>query len=508
MRHRLFLALVSLSVLAIVAVGASSRTPSSASQQVPPAPALPQGYAGTDTCTACHDQGQKWKGTPHARVGNPRTPAAAQGCESCHGPGQAHVDDDAKGHILKFSKVTAAEVNRTCLTCHNRGDHAAWEGSAHERRNLSCATCHSVHSPKSFERQLVKTTQTEVCATCHRPQVAKTERAVAHMPVREGKMACSSCHNPHGSIGNVKALKTGSSVAELCVTCHAEMRGPVLWEHAPVRESCTTCHDAHGSSNDRMLAVRMPFLCQRCHVATRHPVEHLRQQCHHHEQEQPDVRAIVHELPPEHPRIQPSVWPVLHAIAVGGSHMRGDTRRRLACWLWLMIPTLAYSQTPQDPAVPPPAPTALADVEHSLFEPTWRQFQFGARATSIDGDPARFQRYQDERDGVLFTDFRFAREDAAERWLFRATADNLGWRDHRYTAHYEQPGRLVVSGGLGWHSTVLQRRYEDAVHARGRPAGARRCDAARGFRTARRRWMPMYRGPPASISGSGARLAT
>ena len=45
----------------------------------------------------------------------------------------------------------------------------------------------------------------------------------------------------------------------------------MLWEHAPVRESCVTCHDPHGSSNDRMLAVRMPMLCPRCHVATRHP---------------------------------------------------------------------------------------------------------------------------------------------------------------------------------------------------------------------------------------------
>jgi DmsE family decaheme c-type cytochrome len=49
------------------------------------------------------------------------------------------------------------------------------------------------------------------------------------------------------------------------------MRGPTLWEHAPVRENCATCHDPHGSSNDRMLVVRMPMLCQRCHVATRHP---------------------------------------------------------------------------------------------------------------------------------------------------------------------------------------------------------------------------------------------
>ena len=125
--------------------------------------------------------------------------------------------------------------------------------------------------PTSHEHQLVKATETQLCAGCHRVQVAKTERAVAHMPVREGKMACSTCHNPHGSISNVKALRTGSSIGESCVSCHTEMRGPVLWEHAPVRENCATCHDPHGSSNDRMLVVRQPMLCQRCHVATRHP---------------------------------------------------------------------------------------------------------------------------------------------------------------------------------------------------------------------------------------------
>jgi predicted CXXCH cytochrome family protein len=124
---------------------------------------------------------------------------------------QAHVDDDAKGHIRKFAKLASAEVNQTCLTCHNRGAHAAFEGSAHERRNLSCSTCHSVHYPKSMTRQLVAATETQLCATCHRLQVAKTERAVAHMPVREGKLSCSSCHNPHGSISNVKALRVGSS---------------------------------------------------------------------------------------------------------------------------------------------------------------------------------------------------------------------------------------------------------------------------------------------------------
>jgi DmsE family decaheme c-type cytochrome len=243
--------------------------------QPPAAPvvvASPPGYAGAETCAVCHDtHASGLASAKHGQVNDPRSPAAALGCESCHGPGQAHVDDEAKGNIKRFSALSATEVSQTCLTCHNRGAHAAWDGSTHEARNLSCTTCHSVHNPKSMQHHLAKASETQVCATCHRLQVVKTERAVAHMPVREGKMSCSSCHNPHGSIANVKALKVGSSVNESCTACHAEMRGPMLWEHAPVRESCVTCHDPHGSSNDRMLNARMPMICQRCHVATRHP---------------------------------------------------------------------------------------------------------------------------------------------------------------------------------------------------------------------------------------------
>ena len=180
--------------------------------QAPPAqtPPLSSAYAGTETCVLCHDAAEK--SITHSRHGqakDPRSPAATLGCESCHGPGQAHVDDDAKGHIKRFTALTPAAVNETCLSCHNRGTHAGWEGSAHEARNLTCTTCHSVHTPQSTQSQLVKSTETQVCATCHRLQVTKTERAVAHMPVREGKMSCSSCHNPHGSITNVKNLKTG-----------------------------------------------------------------------------------------------------------------------------------------------------------------------------------------------------------------------------------------------------------------------------------------------------------
>jgi DmsE family decaheme c-type cytochrome len=130
-----------------------------------------------------------------------------------------------------------------------------------------------VHAPKSEQGQLVKKTQLEVCAQCHNDKVSKVDRS-GHMPVREGKMQCSTCHNTHGST-NVKLLRKGDSVAELCTSCHADKRGPYLWEHAPVVNACVTCHDPHGSNNDRMLVAKLPYLCQRCHVTSPHP-HHLR----------------------------------------------------------------------------------------------------------------------------------------------------------------------------------------------------------------------------------------
>jgi len=104
---------------------------------------------------------------------------------------------------------------------------------------------------------------------CHTTEVAKQQR-LGHMPVREGKMTCTSCHNPHGTT-NVRMLSTGNWINETCTGCHAEKRGPFLWDHAPVRQACSTCHDPHGSNNDRMLVAKLPMLCQRCHIGTKHP---------------------------------------------------------------------------------------------------------------------------------------------------------------------------------------------------------------------------------------------
>src|SRR5215211_3236610 len=127
------------------------------------------GYVGPETCLTCHDTATL-HGTAHGNPRIPGSPAADKGCESCHGPGQAHVEDDAKGHILKFSQMPARQVSDTCLTCHNKTEHAMWDSSSHAARNMGCVSCHSVHAPKSERGQLVKATQLELCATCHKPQ--------------------------------------------------------------------------------------------------------------------------------------------------------------------------------------------------------------------------------------------------------------------------------------------------------------------------------------------------
>jgi len=242
-------------------------------QATPPAiqASSPAQLVGSDTCLGCHqDLEAGIASTVHGRSAHPRSPAALQGCESCHGAGSRHVEDPFDSStILRYDEVAPRVASQSCLSCHTGGAHSLWEGSAHDARNMSCTDCHSLHAPKSPGGLLVQTTEAQVCASCHGVQAVKMQR-VAHMPVVDGRMGCSSCHNPHGST-NVKLLAVGNWVNESCVSCHTEKRGPFLFEHAAGRESCVSCHDPHGSSNSAMLVARTPMLCQRCHIGTRHP---------------------------------------------------------------------------------------------------------------------------------------------------------------------------------------------------------------------------------------------
>ena len=95
-------------------------------------------------------------------------------------------------------------------------------------------------------------------------EILEVQWCNVHMPMREGKMQCTSCHNPHGTPNDKMLLQT--SVNQNCYTCHAEKRGPFLFEHAPVREDCVSCHEPHGTNHKRLLAQKLPNLCWNCHL--------------------------------------------------------------------------------------------------------------------------------------------------------------------------------------------------------------------------------------------------
>jgi DmsE family decaheme c-type cytochrome len=241
----------------------------------PPAPAGAEGYVGAETCKGCHeDQFAKFSRTRMGQVflHAPRTQQEQLACENCHGAGKAHVEaGGGKGNIISFSRKDPTPVeqrNAVCLSCHEKTARLFWQGSPHESRDIACTNCHKVMEDVSPKSQLAKATEIETCGQCHIERRAQQMRS-SHMPLREGKMTCTSCHNPHGGV--TQANLKENSINETCFTCHAEKRGPHLWEHAPVTESCTNCHDPHGSNHERMLKVAKPRLCQQCHVETRHP---------------------------------------------------------------------------------------------------------------------------------------------------------------------------------------------------------------------------------------------
>jgi DmsE family decaheme c-type cytochrome len=224
---------------------------------------------GSKVCLGCHAaQAAAFSETLMGRI-NKKTPGKFE-CENCHGPGSLHVKAGGGrgvGGIISFrpedTSRKAEENNAICLGCHQKGDRTYWDGSTHETRNLQCSNCHTVMRNVSLKHNTKTAWEPETCFQCHKDRRAQLYRS-SHMPMREGKMVCSDCHNPHGSF--TEALLRENSINDNCYKCHAEKRGPFLHEHLPVRENCTNCHLPHGSVNQKLLKTSIPRLCSGCHT--------------------------------------------------------------------------------------------------------------------------------------------------------------------------------------------------------------------------------------------------
>ena len=245
---------------------------------------------GDAKCTGCHDEADEPTGagtmlelnpgvlaigkTKHGVKADKRTPS----CVNCHGESETHRLHKGSGKppavdrsFRKNTKTSAEARNETCMTCHKGGSRLQWEGSQHASGDVACNSCHQVHNKKDKVRD--KVAQGEVCFTCHKQQRAETMRSSTH-PVKAGGVACSNCHNVHGSNGPKLLVKNTTN--ETCWTCHAEKRGPFLWEHPSASDDCMNCHSPHGSNQPTLLKVRQPYLCSSCHIAGGHSTTGIR----------------------------------------------------------------------------------------------------------------------------------------------------------------------------------------------------------------------------------------
>ena len=276
-------------------------------------------YVGSETCALCHEpQAKSVAHTKHGKLGGLESwKGKVTGCETCHGPGKAHVEAEGDPtKIISFKKMSSKNVSETCLACHaGKEAHNNFRRGEHWRNNVGCTDCHTAHgaeyakaAPESIafvasathqnpgvsEEKMLKASEPQLCMTCHNETKQQFSKPFHHK-VLEGTMTCSDCHNPHGGFEQ-KQTKLALGADASCIKCHANKAGPFVFEHGPLKlEGCTACHAPHGATNARLLkrpSVRQT--CFECHtgisdelapgVPSRHNQAQLREQqctvCH------------------------------------------------------------------------------------------------------------------------------------------------------------------------------------------------------------------------------------
>ena len=170
---------------------------------------------GTESCLRCHS-GEKMRAIEASAHGDQRiqaSPAMAHGCESCHGPGSIHISraHGGKGFPLltRFGRPNSnsprAEQLQVCLSCHANEDmgekQIVFIGSAHDRSNINCSTCHKAHTETDPMND--KDSQLKTCTRCHRRHIREHPR-FEEKSIDFDALSCSTCHDVHSPTDRVK----------------------------------------------------------------------------------------------------------------------------------------------------------------------------------------------------------------------------------------------------------------------------------------------------------------
>jgi DmsE family decaheme c-type cytochrome len=251
----------------------AAATPAAA--PTPAAATTPAAASELPKCGDCHTaEVAAFLKNPHAQWSHKdKKPNPEDFCATCHGDGTKHIESGGDPTLIQgYHGVKDAE---NCLACHEKagsGWHQSFTTGFHSNSAaVNCLTCHSIHHSDPKSTHLVAKPIGELCETCHSNVSAQFRNKPYAHRLDRGGMTCVDCHDPHAMRQEPVRLTREGELA--CLTCHADLRGPFVFDHVTGSAgNCLSCHEAHGSNNPKMLQwARVDQLCLSCHSQTGGP---------------------------------------------------------------------------------------------------------------------------------------------------------------------------------------------------------------------------------------------
>ena len=174
-------------------------------------------YVGSSVCRTCHpDIWSTFYRNPHYKgIASGKESAENTGCESCHGPGKAHVEArGGKATIVAFSELSPDKILDACLRCHSPTlSRANIRRSSHTQADVVCSNCHSISQIAGLEISLRQGAAKRPCATAAAFSVRAQSHAFQASRERRARVQCTDwltqsalAHSiPHGKPPRVPA---------------------------------------------------------------------------------------------------------------------------------------------------------------------------------------------------------------------------------------------------------------------------------------------------------------
>jgi len=227
-----------------------------------------------DTCTSCHDQGQKLAKSAHSSLA----------CSTCH------VKHEEYPHPAKTPKPV-------CTDCHTQQG-ADYDLSVHGQAAKKggaapdCSLCHgSAHELLNPKVSAFRTAVIDTCAMCHTDVVGQYRKSVHGKALAAGIMQaplCTDCHGEHRilSHSNQNSSVSAGHIRDTCGNCHgnvtlaskfglpkdrlvsfdASFHGLAAKAGNETVANCSSCHGIHNilPSDDPLSSTNSKKLAQTC----------------------------------------------------------------------------------------------------------------------------------------------------------------------------------------------------------------------------------------------------